>query len=197
MQVSATLAGQIDEQPVRLVAEAAGPLARIVLKVSAAEGLRGDGQATLTPFARHAFAEAQLALADVDPAAWIAGAPHARLTLHAQIKPDDRQEVALTGDFSVGNGMAGPLDRQRLPLESLSGRFDLGDDGIRIPDLRPPCRAGAAERRRHWRDDSLALDLEASALDAAQLASVLRSTRLNGPISAHYRRRRASSCRPG
>jgi translocation and assembly module TamB len=186
LQVSATLAGQIDEQPVRLVAEAAGPLARIVLKVSAAEGLRGDGQATLTPFARHAFAEAQLALADVDPAAWIAVAPHARLTLHAQIKPDDRQEVALTGDFSVGNGMAGPLDRQRLPLESLSGRFDLGDDGIRISGLQAALPGqGRLQGAGNWRNDNLALDLEASALDAAQVASVLRSTRLNGPISAH------------
>ncbi len=67
------------------------------------------------------------------------------LTLRAQIKPDDRQEVALTGDFSVGNGIAGPLDRQRLPLESMSGRFDLGRR--RHPHFRPqgrPAGSGAA-----------------------------------------------------
>ncbi|MGB8242201.1 MAG: hypothetical protein WCE66_14340, partial [Azonexus sp.] len=185
VQASATLAGQIDEQPVRVVAEAAGPLERIVLKVSAAEGLRGDGQATLTPFARHAFAEAQLALADVDPAAWIAGAPVARLTLRAQIRPDDRQDVALTGDFSVGNAMAGPLDRQRLPLESLSGRFDWTDDGIRIAGLQAALSGqGRLQGGGNWRNNNLALDLEASAVDAVQVASVLRSTRLNGPISA-------------
>ena len=164
VQASATLSGQIDEQPVRVVAEAAGPLERIVLKVSAAEGLRGDGQATLTPFARHAFAEAQLALADVDPAAWIAGAPVARLTLRAQIRPDDRQDVALTGDFSVGNAMAGPLDRQRLPLESLSGRFDWTDDGIRIAGLQAALPGqGRLQGGGNWRNDNLALDLEASA----------------------------------
>ena len=185
VQASATLSGQIDEQPVRVVAEAAGPLERIVLKVSAAEGLRGDGQATLTPFARHAFAEAQLALADVDPAAWIAGAPVARLTLRAQIRPDDRQDVALTGDFSVGNAMAGPLDRQRLPLESLSGRFDWTDDGIRIAGLQAALPGqGRLQGGGNWRNNNLALDLEASAVDAVQVASVLRSTRLNGPISA-------------
>jgi len=185
VQASATLSGQIDEKPVRVVAEAAGPLERIVLKVSAAEGLRGDGQATLTPFARHAFAEAQLALADVDPAAWIAGAPVARLTLRAQIRPGDRQDVALAGDFSVGNVMAGPLDRQRLPLESLSGRFDWADDGIRIAGLQAALPGqGRLQGGGSWRNDKLALDFEASALDAAQVASVLRSTRLNGPISA-------------
>ncbi len=185
VQVSAMLAGQVDEQPVRLVVDAAGPLVRIVLKVMAEEGLRGDGQVTLTPFARHSFAEAQLALADVDPAAWIAGAPAARLTLRAQIKPDERQDGALGGDFNVGNSMAGPLDRQRLPLESLSGRFDWADDGARLADLvaRLPGQ-GRLNGSGNWRNGSLALDLEASALDAVQLASVLRSTRLSGSISA-------------
>jgi len=185
VQVSGTLSGQIDEQPVRLVVDAAGPLERIVLKVMAEEGLRGDGQVTLTPFARHAFAEAQLALTDVDPAAWIAGAPAARLTLRAQIKPDERQDGALGGDFKVINSMAGPLDRQRLPLESLSGRFDWADDGARLTDLvaRLPGQ-GRLNGSGNWRDGNLDLDLEASALDAVQLASVLRSTRLNGPISA-------------
>ncbi len=185
VQVSATLSGQIDEQPVRLVVDAAGPLERIVLKVMAEEGLRGDGQVTLTPFARHAFAEAQLALADVDPAAWIAGAPAARLTLRAQVKPDERQDGALGGDFKVSNSMAGPLDRQRLPLESLSGCFAWADDGARLTDLvaRLPGQ-GRLNGSGNWRNGSLDLDLEASALDAVQLASVLRSTRLNGPISA-------------
>ncbi len=149
VQASATLSGQIDEQPVRLVVDAAGPLERLVLKLMAEEGLRGDGEITLTPFARHSFAEARLALTDVDPAAWIAGAPAARLTLRAQIRPDERQNGALGGDFNVSNNMAGPLDRQRLPLESLSGRFDWADDGVRLTGLvGPPAGAGAAERQR-------------------------------------------------
>ena len=81
--------------------------------------------------------------------------------------------------------MAGPLDRQRLPLESLSGRFDWADDGARLADLvaRLPGQ-GRLNGSGNWRNGSLALDLEASALDAVQLASVLRLTRLNGPISA-------------
>jgi translocation and assembly module TamB len=185
VQAGATFAGQVDGQPVRLVAEAAGPLERIVLKVSAAEGLRGDGQATLTPFARHAFAEAHLALADVDPAAWMAGAPQARLAMRAQVRPDDRQEVALTGDFSVANSGAGPLDRQRLPLEEVSGRFDWADDGIRISGLEAVLPGqGRLRGGGNWHAGSLALDLDASALDAAQIASALQSSRLNGPVSA-------------
>ena len=63
VQASATLAGTIDEQPVRLRAEASGPLASLLLKLTADEGVRGDAHVTLTPFARHVFAEAHLALA--------------------------------------------------------------------------------------------------------------------------------------
>ncbi len=185
VQAGATLSGQLDERPVRLVVDAAGPLERVVLKAVAEQGLRGDAQVTLTPFARHAFAEARLALADVDPAAWIDGAPVARLTLHAQVRPDEKQDGALGGDFDVGNSIAGPLDRQRLPLDSLSGRFDRADGGVRFAGLaaRLPGQ-GRLNGGGNWRDGSLDLDLEASGLDAAQLASVLRSTRLNGPISA-------------
>lgn len=185
VQASATLSGQLDEQPVRLVVDAAGPLERIVLKVTAEEGLRGDGLVTLTPFAREAFSEARLALTDVDPAAWIDGAPLSRLTLRAQIKPDEGRNGALGGDFNVGNSMAGPLDRQRLPLESLSGRFAWADDSVRLTGLtaRLPGK-GRLNGSGNWRDGSLDLDLEASGLDAAQLVSTLRSTRLNGPISA-------------
>ncbi len=185
VRVSATLSGQLDEQPVRLIAEAAGPVDRILLKISAAEGLQGDAQATLTPFARHAFVEVQLALADVDPAAWVAGAPQARLTLRAEVKPDERQAGVLNGNFAVGNSMAGPLDQQRLPLEKLSGSFVLGDDGGSLADLVTSLPgAGQLSGSGSWRDGTLALDLDARAIDALQLVSVLRSTRLNGPISA-------------
>ncbi|WP_153145405.1 translocation/assembly module TamB domain-containing protein [Dechloromonas sp. H13] len=180
-----SIAGQLDEQPLRLTASAAGPLDRIVLAIAAKEGVRGSGQALLTPFARQPFAEARLELADVDPAAWLAGAPTARLQLQAELRPDEGRAGAVAGKFELRNALAGPLDRQRLPLETLSGRFAWADDGARLSALmaRLP-GTGRLSGEGHWQDGSLTLDLAAQALDAEKLASVLRSTRLNGPISA-------------
>jgi len=189
--VRASLAGQLEGQTVRLAVETTGPLDRIALKVTGAEGLRGDGQAMLTPFARRPFAEARLALADVDPAVWIAGSPVARLAVLARVSPDSGAAGALSGDFSVINSVAGPLDRQRLPLASLAGRFAWRADGVQFADLtaRLPGKGVLAGSGR-WETGQLNLDLTASTVDAAQVAAVLRSTRLNGPISASIGRDR-------
>jgi len=185
LRVDASVAGKLDDQAVRLAVSADGPLDRIELKVAAEEGVSGNGRALLTPFARQPFAEARLELADVDPAAWIDGAPAARLTLQADVRPDERQVDAVAGSFELRNASAGPLDRQRLPLERLSGRFAWNDDGGRFSDLQARLPGpGRLSGTAAWRDAALSLDLTARDLDAAQLASVLRSTRLNGPISA-------------
>lgn len=194
LEVRALLAGQMEGKAVSLAVETAGPLDRIALKVTATEGLRGDGRATLTPFARRPFAAVQLALTDVDPAAWIAGSPGARLAVLARASPDDSAPGALTGDFSVINDEAGPLDRQRLPLASLAGRFAWRADGAQLVELtaRLPGRGTLAGSGR-WETGQLFLDFTASAVDAAQVASVLRSTRLNGPISASIGRDRQTA----
>ena len=185
LRADASVAGKLDDQAVRLAVSAEGALERIELKFTAEEGVRGSGRALLTPFARQPFAEARLELADVDPAAWIDGAPAARLTLLADVRPDARQADAVAGSFELRNASVGPLDRRRLPLERLSGRFDWRDDGGRFSDLQARLPgSGRLSGSAVWRDAALTLDLVARELDAAQLASVLRSTRLNGPISA-------------
>ena len=185
LQASASVAGRLDDRTMRLALTADGPLERIELKVVAEEGVRGSGTATLTPFARHPFAVAQLALADVDPALWVAGAPAARLHLHADIKPDENQPGAIAGSFELRNASAGSLDRQRLPLENLSGNFVWAEDGARLAGLQARLPgSGRLSGSGRWRNDTLELALEASALDAERMHASLRSTRLNGQISA-------------
>jgi translocation and assembly module TamB len=177
------IAGQLDEQALRLTVGARGPLERIVVDIAAEEGVRGSGQVVLTPFARQPFTDARLELADVDPSAWVDGAPAARLQLQTEFLPDD--DGAVTGKFELRNTRAGPLDRQSLPLESLNGRFAWADDGARFSDVSADLPGkGRLTGSGRWHGGSLSLELAAKALDAAQLVSVLRPTRLDGPISA-------------
>jgi len=182
LTVAAEMTGQLADKPLALSIKANGPLERIVLELLASQGVEGQATATLTPFDPAAFASIQIALANIDPAAWQAGAPTARLNLTADLAP---QGEGVAGSFRLHNPQPGPLDRQRLPLVSLSGHLDWQGDTARLTELKARL-PGSAELNGHgkWQDSALSLDLQASRLDAAQLISSLRPTKLNGPVSA-------------
>lgn len=182
LEAGAELTGQRDERPLVLTLKADGRLAHLAVKAVARQGIEGEADIVLTPFATAAFASARLALDNVDPAAWHSAAPTAKLSLQADLGP---QGEGIAGDFTLTNALPGPADRQRLPLAKLSGHFDWQGKTARLDDLNAVLTGpGQLAGHGQWKDGALALDLQASRLDAAQIVSTLRSTRLNGPISA-------------
>lgn len=184
LQLTATaeITGQLEQHPLALSLSASGPLERLELAASARAGLQGEAQAVLTPFADAPFASAHVALDELDPAAWQKGVPAARLSLRADLQP---QGNGIAGHFSLNNAQPGPLDRQRLPLASLSGKLAWQDGIGRFDALQ--AKLGGNSRldgEARWQEQVLHLDVQAQQLDAARIATALRSTRLNGPISA-------------
>ena len=184
LQLTATaeLTGQLEQRPLALSLSASGPLERLELAASARAGLQGEAQAVLTPFADAPFASAHVALDELDPAAWQKGAPAARLSLRADLQP---QGNGIAGHFSLRNAKPGPLDRQLLPLVSLNGQLAWQDGIGRFAALQ--AKLGGKSRldgEARWQEQALHLNLQAQQLDAAQIVTALRSTRLNGPISA-------------
>lgn len=175
------VAGRIAQHPLALTLTASGPLERLALTAIATEGLAGQARATLTPFATQPFADARLQLDGIDPAAWLPGAPQARLSATADFAPQDR---GLVGSFALTNHQPGPLDRQRLPVTTLAGALDWQGDRLRLSALHAALAGGGElSGDGDWRDGQLGLTLRGRRLDAAQFATVLRSTRLDGPIS--------------
>lgn len=184
LQLTATaeLTGQLEQRPLALSLSASGPLERLELAASARAGLQGEAQAVLTPFADAPFASAHVALDELDPAAWQKGAPVARLSLRADLQP---QGNGIAGHFSLRNAKPGPLDRQLLPLLSLSGQLAWQDGIGRFAALQAKLGGKShLDGEAHWQEQTLHLSLQAQQLDAAQIVTALRSTRLNGPISA-------------
>lgn len=184
LPLSARLAadGQLEQHPLALTLHASGPLARLALSAEASKGIQGSAHAVLTPFAETPLASAHFALDDIDPATWQPGAPAARLALRADIRPADG---GLAGHIALSNRQPGPLDKNRLPLARLDGRLDWRGERLKIAGLTARLAGtGQLHGDADWQDGALRLDLAASQLDAAQLHSALRSTRLNGPISA-------------
>ncbi|PKO48275.1 MAG: hypothetical protein CVU31_06360 [Betaproteobacteria bacterium HGW-Betaproteobacteria-4] len=178
----ADIAGQLDERPLALALTANGPLEHLALKAVATQGVAGTAEVALTPFANAAFASARLVLDNIDPATWQPGAPQARLSISADIQP---QGDGIVGSFGLTNHQPGPLDRQRLPLATLAGTVAWQGSRAEFATLHATLPgAGELDGSGEWRDGALSLALTASRLDAAQIASVLRSTRLNGQISS-------------
>lgn len=182
LTASADISGQLDERPLALALTASGPLDRLALAAVATQGVTGTAEVALTPFADAAFASARIVLDNIDPATWQPGAPQARLSISADIQP---QGDGIVGSFGLTNHQPGPLDRQRLPLATLAGTVAWQGSSAEFATLHATLPgAGELDGRGEWRDGALSLALTASRLDAAQIASVLRSTRLNGPISS-------------
>jgi translocation and assembly module TamB len=181
----AVLNGQLDAHPLQLRLSVAGQLAAISLDARAEAGLQGKAAATLTPFAPALLQQASLALDELDPAAWQAGAPSARLALRGELRPEAGAPQRLSGHFRIDNARPGPLDRQQLPLENLGSRFAWQAGVLTFSQIeaRLPGRATLAGEAR-LASGILDLDLQARQVDAARIFSMLRSTRLAGPISA-------------
>ncbi len=182
LSFTARLSGKLDERPLQMAVSGDGPLDRINLRAKAEQGINGEGTATITPFAQQIFANAHLAIIDVDPAAWHPSAPKAKLVLLADLQPKGDK---IAGDFSITNQQAGPLDRQQMPLVQLSGKLEGQGDQMDFERLDAQLSGGGKLLGKgRWQKNQLSLDLQAAELDAASLVSRLRSSRLNGPLAA-------------
>ena len=183
LHLDAEMATEVESHPVRVKATAQGPLAVFDLALSAEAGIRGQGEVQVTPFAAMPFARAAIRFSGIDPAAWVDGAPKARFDLDAEIRPAEKMPEVLEGRFRLDNGLPGRVDDLRLPLVRLDGRFSWQDDELRLEQLAAQLPGGGRlGGKGKWRAPTLALDLEAQAVDAAQLLSHLQTTRLNGPL---------------
>ncbi|MBL8428279.1 MAG: translocation/assembly module TamB domain-containing protein [Dechloromonas sp.] len=182
LEASAQVSGQLDDRPLALSLTARGPLDRVAVSAVATQGVTGTAEMLLTPFAEAAFASARVLLENIDPATWQPGAPQARLSITADVVPLDN---GIIGSFGLTNHQPGTLDRQRLPLATLAGTLEWQGSTAKFAALHATL-PGSSELSGsgEWLGDELKLALTASRLDAAQIVSMLRSTRLNGPISA-------------
>lgn len=192
LSASATLQGRIGDHGARLDLTATGPLATIDGRGTASgDGIQGTVRGRLTPFAPQPVANLEVHLAGVDPAAWLAEAPHARIDLDARLDPIAGRDFAVRGRLSARNRDPGPVDHQRLPLERLTTDLHWADGTLDGSDLRLglPGR-GEAHGRFRLQGETLHLTLQASQLDAAAVHSRLRPTRLGGPIRAELGRER-------
>lgn len=169
------------EQPdqYRVAAQAGGELGRIRVQAKADQPLILEAQALVTPFAPLPLESAQARAESVNPRQFQAAWPIADLNLTADFKllPDGR----ISGELVAKNRQPGPVDKERLPLVGLTGRFTGDQTDLALADLRLDLGPGGGlEGDGHWRGERLSLDLTTANLNPAALHSRLRPLRLAG-----------------
>ncbi|MDS4014514.1 MAG: translocation/assembly module TamB domain-containing protein [Candidatus Accumulibacter sp.] len=188
----AAVAGESGGRALAFDLSADGPLADVAVHGSArtlagraGEDFSGELQAHLTPFAPGLYRAALVRLAGVDPAAWVDGAPRAALAVQLDLQPPGDSPGELTGRLVLVNRLAGGLDRQRLPLESLRSDLRLSGGELSLSALDAELVGGGRlQGSGRWHADELALSLGAARLDAVALHGALRRTQLAGALHA-------------
>jgi translocation and assembly module TamB len=206
----AELAGSYRDEGFRLDAHWTGTLSELALELSASgDRLNGQAQLALAPFSPQPLLRAQISAAHINPQLFNAAAPHADLTLHADLVPqpapadatpsdaapaadaanaaDAAGMLTVSGPVTLTNAIPGPLDQQRLPLVAASLRARLNAQSQQLTDIRirllhDAVLSGEGRLQRTDAGSSGEFKLAAERLDLHALHAKLKPTRLRGPL---------------
>lgn len=151
LAASGHFAGRQDDRSYTLQLAAADTLLQPRIELQAeGEGLQGKAELHAAPFESVPLRALKLALGDVDPAAFAAGAPRAALRVEADLAAAETGDALLSGPLRITNLRPAPADQGGIPLDSLAGRLAWRADAVQLDalDIRLPASAPAAAQGR-------------------------------------------------
>ncbi|MBY4949131.1 translocation/assembly module TamB [Cupriavidus respiraculi] len=197
LSAEALLSGDWQEQSFTVNATARGALdaVRVEAEISG-DPMRARANADVTPFGQVPFTRLQVQGERIDPRAFVPTAPQASLSVQADLRPvtpagGAAGPLTVAGDVSVRNHEAGPLDAERLPVESVRAHVELSEGAQSVRDLvvQLPARRGVrgdpqgeVRGSGSLRDGRGGFDLDVRRLDPQAIHGALRSVKLSGPV---------------
>ncbi|HUQ73892.1 MAG TPA: translocation/assembly module TamB domain-containing protein [Burkholderiales bacterium] len=155
-----------------------GTLERLQAHVAgkAAGGIPADVRAVVTPLAPQKIESVEARAGPVDLATLDADLPHTALDVIVKA-------TGFAGTLSATNGLAGPIDRQRLPIAGLQTRFSTDLQKVTLENLHIALAGGGTLDGRGVAS-AAGFDgkLKATQLNLRALRSTLRETHLSGPL---------------
>lgn len=190
LEVGGTLVSRVQEQhpPVQLTWRATGSLEQLALFAGATGGpdqaARGGLRAQLLPFSPLPLQALSAELEGIDPSAWWRRAPHAQLTIKADLTASDQAAFALTGPLHLTNAAPGPISRKRLPLSELRATLNVDTQTIALTQLDAELGQGRVTgslrmHERHWQTE-----LRLDGVDLSQLHERIRPLVVQGSVKA-------------
>ena len=135
-----------------------------------ADGLNVRVEAEAASFEPNPLRRLAIKAGELDPAAFVAGAPRAALSLEAELAAPTEHEGLLVGPIRVTNSQPATVDANGIPVHSLAGVLDwrIGEVALDALEIRLPGE-GRIAGRVAWRPPQ---DAEADASPRAEDAGV-------------------------
>lgn len=162
----------------------------IALTAAADVRTTGDGPsaavkvaARIEPFNPQPVAQAEARVNDFNLRAWQAGAPETKLSGTVTLQPDAQ---GFSGEARIDNAAPGPLDKQRMPIQSLTSSLKLDREGnAQLANIRiDAMKAGVLTGDGQWtvKSRTLTLGLALAQVDLRAWHGALVRTALQGPV---------------
>ena len=190
---AATLATQFEvngqKQDASVSAQLSGSLETLHIDATGT-GAKLTAQALIdaTPFGALPLSRAVVSAEHVNPRAFAPGAPEASLSIHADLRPDEKAKtLTVAGPIEIDNAQPGTLDKQKLPLQSLRAQVRLNENdqqltGLDVRLLGGAVLTGGADvQKGHG-----ALRVDVRQLDLQALHASLERTKLAGPNTVDF-----------
>lgn len=184
LSAHAELRSVVLEQPVRADIAASGSLLDLTLAArSEHPAARLDARAQLAPFGEVPLVALVLDFADLEPQRWVANVPTMKLAGTARLQPQPGGPFTVAGPFRITNASPGPVDRERLPVQSARGslRWSAASLELAIEQLEG---AGGTARGNVQRtaDGRVEARVAFSAIDASRIHSAATPTSASGQL---------------
>jgi len=185
----AAVPGGAAKVPLEFTATVRGPVADLqgqaLLHTGAAtdsRAPRATATARITPWAAQPVPQAQAELAGLDLAALWPQAPQTLLSGMVRLAPAGTATWQVNADLR--NGMAGPWDQQRLPIDALQGQGQWRGGTALVQELDAQLGGGHMRATGQWRSgaDAWTLQGEVTRVDPAALHSKMAATPISGRV---------------
>ncbi|MBC3911357.1 translocation/assembly module TamB domain-containing protein [Undibacterium umbellatum] len=156
--------------------------------------LQGHAKARISAFTAPYVRELDIDVQHLDPSAWQAGAPQADLRILTQLKPvsaDKKKnpEFGLTGPITIHNAQAASINKQGLPVQSLSTKLFWQGQHLSLKDLAVQLAGKGklhGEADINWQAADLQADLKLNLvnIDLNQIDQRLHASNIQGKFFA-------------
>jgi len=204
LRLDALLEGRWEKESFTVTANAEGSLQKLGVRAEASgERIRARATGEFTPFGPVPFTQLMVDGERINPRLFSPSAPQASLDVHAELSPVGEAVppasakagasgpaatpaspgLTVAGNITVRNAEAGPLDKERLPVQSVQAHVEVSEHTQVVRNLRVGLvNGGEITGGGSLHEGRGGFDLDVKKLDPAIFAAQLNRAALSGPV---------------